>query len=520
MTPGTASRVLRFLPWGVVAAGLALQVFLALSPLPVLLVELVPDDGFYYFQIARNIVDGLGSTFDGVYPTNGYHPLWMLVLLPLFAVFSAGGVADVAPVHAALVVAALLSATTGVLLLAIMRRYTDDARIHAFALFLWFFNPHVIYESLNGLETALSLSLLAGLLLSLTRFAERATRGRLATAGVVGGLAMLARLDNAFYIVAALCWLLWRDRTLRGLRHAVAAGMIAAAVVLPWFLWNAYALGMFFTSASVTATVVNHHLVYQDNGEGLFQTLKAAVYTTDHALRATLVQTGAPALFLLAAGAALALAVSRRRDGQGTTPAEGVFALGFALVFVANAAVRWTMRSWYFIAVAFVPPLLSAWLLGEVSRRRRIPSWVLACAAVVVAGVFFVNWERDLHGRQEAQAEMYAAAQWQNEHLPDGSTIGVFNAGVQGYFSRHRVVNLDGLVNNAVSAAMLDGRLWAFIAGSDIGYISDFPLYMTYRYRDFFGEPDMLPHLDEIHRVPLGAHPRGTDGVHIYRIMR
>ena len=49
------------------------------------LVTIVPDDAFYYFQIARNILDGKGSTFDGIYPTNGYHPLWMLVLLPIAA---------------------------------------------------------------------------------------------------------------------------------------------------------------------------------------------------------------------------------------------------------------------------------------------------------------------------------------------------------------------------------------------------------------------------------------------------
>jgi 4-amino-4-deoxy-L-arabinose transferase-like glycosyltransferase len=521
MAPGNTSRFLRFLPWGVVAAGLAFQVFLAFSPLPLLLTELVPDDAFYYFQIARNIVGGLGSTFDGVNMTNGYHPLWMLVLLPVFAMFSVGGTADVAPVHAALVVGALLSAATGALLLAVMRRYTDDTRIHAFALFLWFFNPHVIYESLNGLETPLSLFLLAALLLSLVRWREAQTPSRLAALGIIGGLAMLARLDNALYIAAALAWILWRDRTAHGLRHALVAGFAAALVVAPWFMWNALTLGMFFTSASVTATVVNHALVYQDNGAGLFQTLKAAVYTTDHALRATLAQTGAPAAFLLLAGAALWQWLADRRERSSKdTPAEGAFAFGFALVFMANAAIRWTMRSWYFIAVAFAPPLLAAWFLARMSRRARVPSLVLVAAALVIAGVFFVNWERDLHQRQRAQAEMYAAAQWLNDNAPDGTVIGVFNAGVQGYFSRHRVINLDGLVNNAASAAIVDGRLWEYIADSGVGYISDFPTYMTYRYHSFFGESDVLSHLFEIHRVSLGAHARGDDGIHIYRLIR
>ncbi len=46
------------------------------------------DDYFYYLTIARNIVGGHGSTFDGIHRTNGYHPLWMVVNVCLFALFN------------------------------------------------------------------------------------------------------------------------------------------------------------------------------------------------------------------------------------------------------------------------------------------------------------------------------------------------------------------------------------------------------------------------------------------------
>ncbi len=42
------------------------------------------DDSFYYFKTAENITNGLGSTFDGISKTNGYHPLWMIIIIPLF----------------------------------------------------------------------------------------------------------------------------------------------------------------------------------------------------------------------------------------------------------------------------------------------------------------------------------------------------------------------------------------------------------------------------------------------------
>ena len=43
----------------------------------------VQDDLLYYLQVAKNIAQGHGSTFNGIVPTNGYQPLWLLLLVPL-----------------------------------------------------------------------------------------------------------------------------------------------------------------------------------------------------------------------------------------------------------------------------------------------------------------------------------------------------------------------------------------------------------------------------------------------------
>jgi len=48
------------------------------------------DDFYYYLKTAMNIVAGNGSTFDGEIPTNGYHPLWMVCLVGLVALFRSG----------------------------------------------------------------------------------------------------------------------------------------------------------------------------------------------------------------------------------------------------------------------------------------------------------------------------------------------------------------------------------------------------------------------------------------------
>ena len=44
---------------------------------------------FTISKIAEHLARGEGSTFDGVHLTNGYHPLWTFLLVPVFAILPA-----------------------------------------------------------------------------------------------------------------------------------------------------------------------------------------------------------------------------------------------------------------------------------------------------------------------------------------------------------------------------------------------------------------------------------------------
>jgi hypothetical protein len=45
------------------------------------------DDFFYYLVVAKNLVLHGVSTFNGIQPTNGYHPLWLLINALLYRIF-------------------------------------------------------------------------------------------------------------------------------------------------------------------------------------------------------------------------------------------------------------------------------------------------------------------------------------------------------------------------------------------------------------------------------------------------
>ena len=76
-----AMLIRRWAPW-ILTAQMAISILLAvISKYPWF--DYLRDDFFYYLIVAQNFASGHGSTFNGIVPTNGYHPLWMLVLAGL-----------------------------------------------------------------------------------------------------------------------------------------------------------------------------------------------------------------------------------------------------------------------------------------------------------------------------------------------------------------------------------------------------------------------------------------------------
>jgi len=169
------------------------------------------DDAYYYFVIARNLAYGLGSTFDGIAPTNGYHPLWMALLVPLAALATAGSASPWLFVHLALSLCALLDVAAGVILARLLERAGLGAAARWGAA-LWLLGPVSLLTTMRGMESSLAVVLVAGWLLAIVGVV---TRGRWSARGarvpgLLLGLAGLARTDNLpFLAVASLAVALW-----------------------------------------------------------------------------------------------------------------------------------------------------------------------------------------------------------------------------------------------------------------------------------------------------------------------
>lgn len=199
------------------------------------------DDAYYYFKVAQNITEGHGITFDGVNPTNGYHPLWMLVNIPIFALARFD---LILPLRILLMVQAALSAATGVLLFRMVKG-TVSPMLGVLASAWWVTDLYLhsaMYEF--GLETGLAAFTVTLLLYQLWKLertwrTEGVSLRRVAGLAVFAMLAMFSRLDLVFLAVLAGAWILLRGTRLRSL---LPLDILLAAVSVPACLL--YRLGL------------------------------------------------------------------------------------------------------------------------------------------------------------------------------------------------------------------------------------------------------------------------------------
>lgn len=175
------------------------------------------DDAYYYFKVAQNISEGRGVTFDGINPTNGYHPLWLVLCIPIFALARFD---LILPLRILLLVMAALSAATGILFYRLVARTLSEPVGVLAASFLTF--NLSIHNTITqfGLETGISAFSIVLLLYLLLTF-EQKWRTQSITRRQIAGLSLLAvfvlfsRLDTIFLVAVVGLWLICRGKPLR-----------------------------------------------------------------------------------------------------------------------------------------------------------------------------------------------------------------------------------------------------------------------------------------------------------------
>ncbi|MDP8256050.1 MAG: glycosyltransferase family 39 protein [Candidatus Alcyoniella australis] len=440
------------------------------------------DDAFYYFQIARNIVNGVGPTFDGSVATNGFHPVYMALLLPLFAIWPEGGDA---PVRAAMLLLAAAWLATAVPLYLIGRELCGRAA-GLFAALMFCLSPYTAVISGMGVESPLAVLVMAWAAywqLTRVRAQPDAPLKRVVVLGALLGLAMLCRTDSGLICVVLGLDLLWsmRSRPTRALRNALVCAATAGLVFAPWPLWSYIVLGHAGQdSGSALLVLTRHELANSGMEVGSYATLKLREALNMHLLRFLGFSTRAQALGLWGVLAVAAIVARIVRGPSGRAPGRGAFIfVGALAIWLFYAAIFWSQRFWYHGHTLFALSLL----LGLLAcRMRDLFSARRTSAALVLIAVLLAGWTPTAlaiwkNGVQPWQSRYYQAAQDLGADRIEGvdphEPLGAFNSGIYAYVSGREVVNLDGVVNREARDALAQGRLDQYLRQRRIDLIID-----------------------------------------------
>ncbi|MDO9545440.1 MAG: hypothetical protein Q7J07_01660 [Pelolinea sp.] len=191
------------------------QFFVIISKSDNLLNWYITDDAFYYFKTAQNIIEGNGISFDGIDPTNGFHPFWMILCVPIFAL---ARVDLFLPLRIVAALQILLNAASGFFLFEMVSEKMSKSFAWITALFWMFFPPiHGITTKL-GLETGLNAFMLIVFFYLVSRLTwdegERKFDKQLFWVGLCGVGVLFSRLDNIFVLLLVGIWLVFRGKTI------------------------------------------------------------------------------------------------------------------------------------------------------------------------------------------------------------------------------------------------------------------------------------------------------------------
>lgn len=391
------------------------------------------DDAFYYFQIAKNVGLGRGFSFDGLHATNGFHPLWLALLVPLFRWLPPLD----APVRAAGLLEALLLGCAGALVHAVMRRQQAPRWSALAAGVLVFALPGTRSLTRVGLESALCMCLLAGIWRALPRQPAEGSAPWLRLGGLCA-LALLARLE-ALCALGCLLWLL-RVPLMAAPRRAlwlVGPPLVTFALYLTW---NRLGFGTWLPVS------------------GLVKQQRAAEH-----FRGALGLCFVPlAQLLLTAAGCWALWRGCERRAAWLAGLRFPVITAFGMLGLDYASLGHVERWYQGVALLAAAPLLASLL-----RASPTSSWVAlaGCSALALGRVpYTVHSVRTEEYQAEVRGE---AADWLRRHLPPGTRVGAWNGGMFGYYSGQHVVMLDGLANSPAFYRR------AIVGGDTLGYLED-----------------------------------------------
>lgn len=416
------------------------------------------DDSFFYLKTAYNFSEGFGSTFDKVNLTNGYHPLWFLILSVYYFIIGLFGSFSPETLYRFTVMLILYFdfATLAVLYFFFKNSYGDGYQKY----FMLSIPLYLLLTGIRdfGMETHLLCLLIAFYLyIKSVEFKHSITYTNAKC--VLLMLIFLTRIDYLFTVIPILIITdyLTSDSASRN-NYIKKSVLYLAATCIVYFSVNYYFFGTVMPVTSRIKSTFPEILFFHNIGK----LLEPGAVTNQFAKTAF-------TFFMII----VFLILSRFRTIREKLTKTDYFLLGLCIAAAAYLLLnilfnKHALKEWYVSFPAFVSSILMIRVILLIPKTYYIS---LSIFSFIFLFIFYITRIKN----PKWNSAYYYAKEIKNQTQPDDRIYMIDLSGITGFFSERNIINGDGLINsNEYQDYLTTGNLELYFKEYNVKYYSTY----------------------------------------------
>ena len=482
------------------------------------------DDSFYYLQIAKQWITINKLTFDGTNPTNGFQPLYLLLISPIMYL---AGESKILPIFLCNILLSLFSLGSLYIFYKIHVNIGIKKTYSLISTLILILNPYILINSVNGLETGVAIFfalLTFNILITFLKEDSILTNSQIYFLGISIGLSLLARIDLLFLFVAIFISLFsLRDiysvlkKPLTIFKLVFSSGLIC----IPWWTYSFFKTGYilpqsgkasrvaaltlgwetlsnYFPNMSSDFSYLNSPLSYKlstlvkllhqlafdcfvalpfriDVGTSAFENPNQSVIfryllAVGPIIFSILILLGILLLFI-------STITSKNQNNFKLLIRRSTLAYILMMIFAYSFLVP---THWYFARYfCLAQVLFQIYAFTYLENKSFLYTKNIGLCLITLGGLYLISPIRKLPYKTSAPTGFYADILNVSKVIPKDSIIGSFQSGIMTWFSDFRIINLDGKCNQLALDALNINSLGEYVYNSKIDYILDWDVMVN-----------------------------------------